>query len=171
MKKKQVFKLKGKTMVLIDYANVYGWKKNLKSEIDLKKLFDYLMNYNEIENISFYYGKDNNGKSEEFLKYIENIGYNVNTKPVKHIKIKNTNVSLRKCDFDLEIGLDCFESLDKFDSFVFFTGDGDFATLYERLIGKGKQVIVVYEQGHLGKEIWDIKKGLFKTRLKYLLDL
>jgi hypothetical protein len=30
------FKLKGKTIVLIDWANVYGWFKKLKWEIDQK---------------------------------------------------------------------------------------------------------------------------------------
>ncbi|MBU4480199.1 NYN domain-containing protein [Patescibacteria group bacterium] len=168
MNKNQILKLKGRTMVFIDYANVYGWRKNLKKEINLKSLFEYLTGYNEILEINFYYGKDNNGKSEEFLKDIQKIGYHINTKPVKHIKIEGTDICQRKCDFDLEIGLDCFEELDSFDGFVFFTGDGDFATLYERLIKKGKQIIVIYTKGHLGKEVWLMKKGIFKTEFRKL---
>lgn len=33
-KNKFRFKLEGKTAVFIDWANVYGWKKSLKKEID-----------------------------------------------------------------------------------------------------------------------------------------
>jgi len=65
-------KLKGKTAVFIDWANVYNWKSSLK-------------------------------------------------------KIENNKIIAwkRKCDFDLEIGLDCFEGLEKYDGFIFFSGDGD----------------------------------------------
>jgi hypothetical protein len=51
-----VFKLKGKTIVLIDWANVYGWFKKLKWEIDPKRLYDYLKSYPEIIDIRFYFG-------------------------------------------------------------------------------------------------------------------
>ena len=42
-------------------------------------------------------------------------------------KIENNKIIAwkRKCDFDLEIGLDCFEGLEKYDGFIFFSGDGD----------------------------------------------
>ena len=33
LNKKQVLKLKGQAMVFIDYANVYGWRKNLKKKL------------------------------------------------------------------------------------------------------------------------------------------
>lgn len=56
-------------------------------------------------------------------------------------------------------------------SFVFFTGDGDYEPLYKMLIGLRKQVMVIYTKGHLGREIWAIKKGLFKAQLKNLMDL
>lgn len=56
------------------------------------------------------------------------------------VKDKNIVIWKRKCDFDLEIGLDCFEMLDDYDGFIFFTGDGDMATLYERLVKRDKQL-------------------------------
>ena len=55
-----------------------------------------------------------------------------------------------------------------YSSFIFLSGDGDFAPLYEYLIKLKKQVLVIYEKGHLGREVWGIKTGLFKTRLSYL---
>ncbi|MBI2268348.1 MAG: hypothetical protein HYU80_02750 [Candidatus Blackburnbacteria bacterium] len=32
------FKLKGKTVVFIDWANIYGWTKSLKKEVDPKEV-------------------------------------------------------------------------------------------------------------------------------------
>lgn len=90
----EIFKLelKGRTFVIIDWANVYGWfsspnsKNYLGWEIDPKKLFDYLKSYSEIKDINFYYGVElNNQKSEDFKKDIENIGYSHKNKEVKWV--------------------------------------------------------------------------------------
>ena len=52
MKEEKVFKLKGKTLVIVDWANVYGWFKKLKWEISPQKLYNYLKSYPEIYDIS-----------------------------------------------------------------------------------------------------------------------
>lgn len=164
-------KLRGKTAVYVDWANVYGWRKSLKAEVDPKRLYDYLKLYQKIKDVNFYYGVDNHPKSKQFILRVKKIGFNVLTKPVKYItagRIEDQIIRRRKCDFDLEIALDCFEALDEFDGFIFFSGDGDFATLYQRLIKKEKQVIVVYQPGHLGKEVWEMKRGIFKVEIKRL---
>lgn len=195
------FKLKGKTAVFIDWANVYGWTNRLNKTVDPQKLYRYLKTYKEIARLYFYYGLDKHPKSKQFLKQVKQIGFTVITKEVKYIpvsidtshfkhiareikeslntikhletkdiekilQILNKKVLRRKCDFDMEIALDCFENLDKYDSFIFFSGDGDFATLYKRLIEIKKQVIVIYAPGHIGREIWEIKRGLFKVNIQ-----
>lgn len=58
MKEEKIFKLKGKTLAIIDWANVYGWFEKLKWEIDPKKLYDYLKSYPEIYDVRFYFGLD-----------------------------------------------------------------------------------------------------------------
>lgn len=169
--KQQLLRLKGRTAVFIDWANVYGWKKSLKYEVACKPLFKYFKLYPEIKDIRLYYGTDKNIHSKKFLIDTKKLGFTIITKPVKYVSIGEVNkqrVFKRKCDFDLEIGLDCFEKLDEYQTFIFLSGDGDFATLYERLISRGKQIIVVYTSGHIGREIWEIKKGLFKIQLDQL---
>lgn len=172
MAKKQILKLKGKAVVFVDWANIYGWKKTSKKSVDPKILYKYLKTYPEIKSINFYYGKDKNKKSKEFLKQIKKISYKLTTKPVKYIvvgKVAETIIRKRKCDFDMEICMATYSHLEKnFETFIFFSGDGDFEPLYKHLIKNKKQVIVIYEKGHLGREIWKIKKGLFKTRFTYL---
>lgn len=171
--KKLKLKLKGKTAIFIDWANVHGWESKLKWKVDLKKLFKYLKTYKEIKELRFYFGTDTHPASKEQLDIARKIGFKVITKPVKYLPIKNKDITIwkRKCDFDLEIGLDAFELAEKFDSFIFFSGDGDFATLYKRLIKKDRQVIVVSTSWSLGKEVAQLNYGVFICNVRKLSQL
>jgi len=207
MDKKQVLKLKGKTAVFIDWANVYGWKKSLKKEVDPEKLFGYFKKYPQVEEINFYYGKDKHPKSKQFLKKMEEVGFRVISKEVKYIPVsldsshfrniaKEVKTSLiatstlkteeveqllqilskkilrRKCDFDIEIVMDVYRCLQTIDTYILFSGDGDFAPLYNLLIRLKKQVIIIFAHGHLGKEIYQIKQGIFTKAVDKLnMDL
>jgi len=172
MTNSKALRLNDKTAVFIDWANVYGWKKVLKYEPDPKKIYKYLKKYKEIKEINFYYGTDDHPKSRKFIRDVKLMGYRIKTKPVKHIivrKIKGEIVTVRKCDFDIEIVMDMYAALDRdINSFIFFTGDGDFEPIYKYLIKHNKKIIVVYMPGHLGKEIWQMKKGIFKIEMKKL---
>ena len=166
--------LRGKAIAFIDWANVYGWTKSLKKEIDAEKILSYLKNYREVLDIRLYFGTDTNEKSIQFIKSAEKLGYSVITKPVKYIliaEIEGQKIYRRKCDFDMEACIDVHKVLNSTASFIFFTGDGDYEPLYKLLIELGKQVIVAYTPGHLGREIQAMKKGIFKVELENLMDL
>lgn len=128
----------------------------------------------EISDVRFYFGRDTHPKSGEFLEKVSRVGYAVIEKPVKYIliaEVEQQKIYRRKCDFDMEVCIDVHKALkERIESFIFFTGDGDYEPLYKMLIALGKQVIVIYTAGHLGREIWDIKRGLFKAQLKNLMD-
>ena len=166
------FILKGRAVVFIDWANVYGWSKSLKREIDSAKLFVYLGTYKEVADMRLYFGEDVHPKSIEFLQNAKSSGYTVIRKPVKYIpvaEIEGEKVLRRKCDFDMEVCIDVHQILKEgAESFIFFTGDGDYEPLYKMLIELQKQVVVVYTTGHLGREIWAMKRGIFKVELKNL---
>ena len=69
----------------------------------------------------------------------------------------------------MEIGIKTHELLNKdIQGFIFFSGDGDFEPLYQLLIKLKKQVIVIYAHGHLGKEVWQLKRGVFKKAIHKL---
>lgn len=197
-------KFKGKAVVFIDWANVYGWKKSLRKDVDPKRLYKYLKQYPQIREINFYYGADKHPKSKEFLHIIKKVGFNVVSKDVKYIpasldsshfknlsqEIKNSLTSIknlkakdiekilqilnrkvlrRKCDFDMEISIDAHKAIKNgFETFLFFSGDGDFAPLYKLLINLHKQVIVIFAHGHMGKEVYKIKKGIFTKAIDKL---
>lgn len=89
-KEKFKFRLNNRTLIAIDWANVYGWSSNPDSknylgwEVDPKKLFDYLSEYTAITDKRLYHGTEvGNARSEEFGKNVRSIGYNFITKEVK----------------------------------------------------------------------------------------
>jgi uncharacterized LabA/DUF88 family protein len=171
-KLQKILKLKGKTAVFIDWANVHGWEESGRFKVNLKKLFKYLKGYEEIKSISLYFGKDTHPKSRKFLSEAMKTGFEVITKPVKYIRVaefQKKPIFRRKCDFDIEICIDVHKYLNQnYDGFIFFSGDGDFAPLYRLLNNNRKQIIVVYSKGHIGKEVWDFGAGLFKIQYKNL---
>ena len=245
MNKGKKFKLKisNKSLLLIDWANVYGWKKNLNWEVCPQKLFNFFNRPKVVEKI-FYYGEEKGQiKSEMFISEIEKIGFNVSPKEVKWVpvslekqhhfreivdnlfnvlnitKIKNSEISnslyeliskikkiggedidinnkevkevfesiesidnvlkklnidignlkhmlkkdvlRRKCDFDVEITRDALNLINEYETLILFSGDGDYFSLTEYLIKKGKKVILVFAPGHKGKEYNKIKDSLF----------
>ena len=87
MIKKEVLKLKGNTAVFIDWANVYGWRKSLKKEVDPEKLFGYFKKYSQVKEINFYYGEDKHPKSKEFLSKMKQVGFRIISKEVKYIPV------------------------------------------------------------------------------------
>ena len=96
------FKLKGKTLVVIDWANVYGWFKKLNWEIDPKKLYKYLKQYPEVKNINFYFGiEENNKQSENFNKQMNQIGYKTISKNVKWVPVSLDRSHFKKFLEDL----------------------------------------------------------------------
>jgi len=88
------FKLTGRTFVVIDWANVYGWFSDPKSrnylgwKIDLQKFFDYLSGYKEIFDKRFYFGVETGESwSEELQIKIQSIGFNLQSKEVKWVPV------------------------------------------------------------------------------------
>jgi len=208
------FKLKGKTLVCIDWANVYGWQENLDWKISADKLIEYLLSYKEIFKVNFYFGTDITKESQDFISSLQKKEekeerFSVITKEVKYVpvdldrsylksrinNIKKTILAMdlrkqnidgshvkelenllsqplrrRKCDFDIEIALDVFRNLENFDSFVLFSGDGDYKPLVQYCIENKKQAIIVAQPGSLGKEYRIIPIGLYICNVRKLRD-
>jgi len=208
------FKLKGKTLVCIDWASVYGWQENLDWKISADKLIEYLLSYKEIFKVNFYFGTDITKESQDFISSLQKKEekeerFSVITKEVKYVpvdldrsylksrinNIKKTILAMdlrkqnidgshvkelenllsqplrrRKCDFDIEIALDVFRNLENFDSFVLFSGDGDYKPLVQYCIENKKQAIIVAQPGSLGKEYRIIPIGLYICNVRKLRD-
>lgn len=159
----------GNACVFIDWANVYGWSRSLKKEVDPQLLYHVLTKQLNIQEVNLYFGTDVHPKSRQFLKSVKQLGFRVITKPVKHIiiaKVAGKLITQRKCDFDIEIVMDIYQYLaQSYDTFIFFSGDGDFQPIYKHLIKHNKKVIVIYMYGHLGKEVYELKQGIYKLAI------
>jgi uncharacterized LabA/DUF88 family protein len=91
------FILNGKTLVIIDWANVYGWFNNLGWEINPKKLFKYLKSYPKITDIRFYFGVEkDNINSMKFQKEIASIGYTLISKELKWVPVSLDRTHFKK---------------------------------------------------------------------------
>jgi len=248
-KQKVKLKIKKRTLLLIDWANVYGWRKNLGWEVCPVKIYNYFDRPKIIDKRLYHGVEIKQTKSEEFKIDMESLGYSVISKEVKwtpvtlekqnHFKkivknlfdildkVKNTNSEIsnklyglikkieklpdsenenynveeinkdklnkilnlidelnvqlknlntdisklqinlqkpvyrRKCDFDVEITKDALNMINDYDTLLLFSGDGDYFALTENLIKKGKKVILVFAEGHKGKEYNTISNKLF----------
>ena len=93
-KEKFRFRLHGKALVMIDWANVYGWFANPKSknylgwQVDPKNLFEYLATYKEVTDKRLYHGVEvGNKRSEDFGVEAETIGFTFIKKEVKWVPV------------------------------------------------------------------------------------
>lgn len=91
------FNLIGNTWVIIDWSNVFGWFKDIKFEIDPKKLHDYLKTYDNISEMRLYFGIDNTSDiTRNAYKELESSGFTLISKEVKLVP-----VSLRDSPFKI----------------------------------------------------------------------
>ncbi len=78
----------GRTIVYIDWANVYKWQEKLGWHIDTKRLFQFLTSFDQIEKVKLYEGYfEDNVESKENIQRFKDIGFEVRTKPVKEIRV------------------------------------------------------------------------------------
>ena len=105
--KEKVLRLKGKTLVAVDWANVYGWHTSLGWEVDTEKLFKYMNSYPEVFEQRFYHGVEK-GKpwSCKIKDDAEKAGFKIVTKDVKWVP-----VLLEKSHFK-EVVKELFDVLD-----------------------------------------------------------
>jgi len=194
-KQVQVLKLRGKTAVFIDYANVKAWAKKHGYLLDLRALYIFLKKIG-ISKISLYYGADpKNPSSFSFLNKLRTFGFEVITKDVKYIKVslldifkkhinqqllnrlssstrklllkevgelekREIKLLLPKANFDVEITLDMILFIEEFNTFILFSGDGDFAATVKYLRSLKKRVIVVADKKFLSGELYRRADGV-----------
>ena len=108
MEKKFKLKIKKKTLLIVDWANVWGWSKTLNWEVSPQKIFDFFNAKPKVIDKRFYYGVEiGQPKSESFKLEIEIIGYTSIFKEVKW-----TPVLLEKQSHFKKIVRDLFNVLD-----------------------------------------------------------
>lgn len=163
--------LKGKTLVIIDAANLESSVKSLGWWIDYVKLRD-LFDTQKLVEIRDYCVAHNTDNQNKFFTFLKKNGYKLITKPLKIIKAPEIEKGdIRKANFDVEITIDVLEILDKFDTLVLFSGDSDFDYLIRKLRAKSKRIIVISTKHHISKElITSSNKYIDLKKLRKLIE-
>jgi uncharacterized LabA/DUF88 family protein len=180
----------GDTHVYIDYANIRKSCSSRGWTIDLKKLRGLLQATGKVKSVRFYFGTIVGDKgSEGFIRRARKEGFEVVTKPVKHItvsdaikglnarlvelnKIGTRSLQFMKCNFDVEIATDLRldHALGKAQTYCLWSQDSDFAHPLLCLLNAKRKVIVI--STHMATELNDLRgDGLIFYDMKKLKGL
>ncbi len=145
-----------KTKNYIDGANMFYTQKKLGWSFDWKKIKNLIETEKEVFDWRYYVGvkKDDEGM-RKYLKYLNAIGFNTFTKPLKKIKISDGETKyIFKANFDVEIAADILLDRAKIDEIIIFSGDSDFQYLVGKLKDAGIKVIVYSSRKTIS---WELK--------------
>lgn len=157
-----------KTKNYIDGANMFYTQKKLGWSFDWKKIKNLMEKEKEALDWRYYVGvkKDDEGM-RKYLKYLNAIGFNTFTKPLKKIKISDGETKyIYKANFDVEITADILLNKAKIDEIIIFSGDSDFQYLVGKLKDTGLKVIVYSSRKTIS---WELK--LEASEVVYFEDI
>jgi len=159
---------KSKTKIYVDGANIFYTQKKLGWVLDWKRVKNLMEAEKEALDWRYYVGvkKDDDGM-RKYLKYLNAIGFNTFTKPLKKIRISGGETKyIYKANFDVEITADILLDKLKIDEVIIFSGDSDFQYLVGKLKNAGLKVIVYSSRKTIS---WELK--LAASEVIYLEDI
>jgi uncharacterized LabA/DUF88 family protein len=155
----------GRTVVFIDKSNLHYALREAGWEIDYNRFFSFLRNelkegYEAYHYEGYFPDKTpglpplKNEEGEEiaetrkqrkfqFFNKLREIGFKIETKPIGSVYDSTKGEYQHKCNFDVEITITALDRISQFNTYIFFSGDGDFTKLIKYIKGKFKQTIVV----------------------------
>ncbi len=139
--------------VFLDGSNFFYTQKKLGWSVDLKKLLQYCKEYGEVVESIYYTGMGNDNKQRKFLDWLAFIGYSLETKPIKTIFDPLSDQTTLKANLDVEIVLDMFNMIDRYDMAILISGDGDFERALRQLKSRGKDIKVISSRGCVASEL------------------
>ena len=147
-----------KARIYIDGANMFYAQIALGWFIDFKKLKGLFEKEWDVIGIRYYTGvKIDDKKIASFLRYLDNIGIEPVTKPLK--QIKNKGQVLFKSNFDVEMTMDMLLERPSYDLCILLSGDSDFHALVKKIRDFGKQVMVYSTRRMIS---WELKLAVNK---------
>lgn len=139
--------------IFLDGANNFFTQKKMGWHIDVEKLLNYCKDYGDVVEAIYYSGETDDAKQKSFLNKLAYIGYSLETKPVKTIYDGETGEITQKANLDIEIVLDMFNMIDRYDLAILISGDGDFERAVRQLKSRGKEVKVISTRGCVATEL------------------
>ena len=141
-----------KVAVFLDGSNLFYTQKKLGWNIDAEKLIDYCKGYGDVIEAIYYTGVSPDGNQKKYHDKLAHIGYSLVTKPVKTMHDDDGSLT-QKANLDIDIVLDMFNMIDRYDMAILISGDGDFERAVQQLKSRGKEVKVISTRGCVASEL------------------
>jgi uncharacterized LabA/DUF88 family protein len=126
----------------------------LQWSVDYEKIKNFFQSIGKVEIIRFYSADFQTESHRKFMYFLKKrLKFSLNTKPLKKYDDHTEEKPHRKANFDVEIGVDATFYMNKFDTFILFSGDCDFEYLLKFMRGNGKIALVFSRSGHVAKEL------------------
>lgn len=139
--------------VFIDGLNAKYTQERLGWIIDYAKLLQEFARDRVLVNGFFYTSQPNMDWEHNFVRFLSWNGYTVRTKPIKTYVDPISKATTVKCNLDVEMVADMFNTATLYDLAVLFSGDGDFERAVELLRSKGKRIFAVSTRGMVAYEL------------------
>lgn len=139
--------------VFVDGGNFYHTQKKLGWDVDSERLIDFCKQFGDVAEAIYYTGSSNDAKQRKYHDFLAYTGYSLVTKPVKTIYDQTTGQTTQKANLDIEIVLDMFNMIDRYDMAILVSGDGDFERALQQLKSRGKEVKVISTRGCVATEL------------------
>ena len=132
--------------LFIDGANFYSTMQMLGVEVDFERLLAYFSRPHRPLRAYYYTDiprADVSHNMHNLVRYLDYNGYQTVTKTMRTFTDEYTGEQRHKGNMDIELAVDCLELRDYLDTFILFSGDGDFVPLVHALQRHGKTVGIV----------------------------
>lgn len=181
----------GKTLALIDAANIIYANKYLNWPLDHQKLIKYLQERYNTQKVIYYAGLEKgDSKKEDFYQKIKSFGFEVKIKPVaiykgkfywksfecplckKRISKKFQSPPKKKANCDVDLAVDAVKFSSQYKTLLLFSGDNDFSSIVDYLKEKRKKTIVFSSMENCGRKLRQTAYGFVEiNQLKQILEL
>jgi len=182
----------GRTIALIDAANIIYANKYLKWPLDHKKLIDYLKTRYNCQEAVYYTGFEKGDRIRtNFYKKIRTFGFKVKTKEVvvfrgkfywKHFNCPHCGQRIhkrfqgppiKKANCDVDLTLDAKNKVKNYDTLLLFSGDGDFSDLVLDLKNRyGKKTLVFSSKKSCARRLRQVAKAFIELhQLRSILEV
>jgi len=125
--------------VFIDTSNLYfSSQKIYKTNVDFKQILTVAVAKRNLVRAFAYVIESDSGKEKDFFQALQDIGYEVRTKPLQVF-----HGGAKKGDWDVGLSIDVVRSLPLIDVVVLVSGDGDYVDLLDYCRGHGRRTEVM----------------------------
>ena len=163
-----------RTGVFIDAANFEISLKQCGLRANYKKLLKWLSQDGKVTLLRYYGPSFNTEGQNRFFTFLKKRGFKIVTKDIKIIK-QHEKQSKHKANFDVEIAVDAFNYINKYDEFILFSGNSDFVYLASKLQERNIKVIVISPHWRTARELrskadqfMDLRNCEFVEKIKRL---